>query len=96
VSSGQSLFTAFIIMFVCIVFGVFINFSFASMFDMISNELAIAGVHDVSPAWDTSSSADFMGGTIRLLGYAVPIMGVVNFLYSAVRRQRYDYYQEAP
>jgi hypothetical protein len=94
VSSGYSLFSAFFIMMFSIFIGLLIVLSLGSVNDMVKDALIGSGVYDVSSNWGSISDPDNVSNVIYIVGYGIPIMGVVNFLYSAVRRQRYDVYEE--
>jgi len=93
-SSGMSLINSFFVMIISIVLAVVLNVGLGYVMDSMLMRFSSAGMGDVSSAWDPTSMVSFVCNLFYLLIYIVPIFGVGQFIYTAVRRQRYDLYRE--
>ena len=92
-SSGMSLINAFFVMVLSFIFAFVLNVGLGFMLDRVLIAFAAAGLYDVSEAWDPTSLVAMVCNLFYLLIYIVPILGVAQFVYTAVRRQRYDAYE---
>jgi len=92
-SSGMSLINSFFVMIISIIFAFVLNVGLGFMLDRLLIAFAAAGLYDVSEAWDPTSIVAMVCNLFYLLIYIVPILGVAQFVYTAVRRQRYDTYE---
>lgn len=88
--SGQTLMEAGIILIASCVLGAVIIFALGISNDLIESEFAANGFFDVPAHWGNAVDHTIPSRGIYLIGYGLPIFGVVNFLYVASRRQRYD------
>ncbi len=94
-SSGQSLINSFFVMIISFLLAFVLNVGLGFMLDRILIAFAEVGVYDVSVAWDPTSLVAMICNMFYLLIYIVPILGIAQFVYTAVRRQRYDAYESA-
>ena len=92
-SSGTSLINSFFVMLISFLLAFVLNVGLGFMLDRILIAFAAAGVYDVSVVWDPTSVVAMVCNLFYLLIYIVPILGVAQFVYTAVRRQRYDAYE---
>ena len=94
-SSGQSLFEAFGIMLFCLLMGLTLTIVFGTSTDILRNQFLLAGIYNVGGAWVEAQqlgSIDTLNNLILAICYFIPLFGVINFLVTCVRRQRYDQY----
>jgi hypothetical protein len=94
-SSGQSLFEAFGVMMICLMLGLLLTISFGVSTDMIRDTFADSGYYNIAGPWVTAQNlgnVEIMNNLILTICYFIPAFGVVNFIITAVRRQRYDMY----
>lgn len=89
----MSLINSFFVMIISIIFAFVLNVGLGFMLDRLLIAFAEAGLYDVSVAWDPTSIVVMVCNNFYLLIYIVPILGVAQFVYTAVRRQRYDAYE---
>ena len=89
----MSLINSFFVMLISIILAFVLNIGLGFMLDRILIAFADAGLYDVSAAWDPTSLVSMVCTLFYLLIYIVPILGVAQFVYTAVRRQRYDAYE---
>ena len=92
-SSGMSLINSFFVMIISIIFAFVLNVGLGFMLDRLLIAFAAAGMYDVSVVWDPTSLVAMVCNLFYLLIYVVPILGIAQFVYTAVRRQRYDAYE---
>ncbi len=92
-SSGMSLLNSFFVMLISIIFAFVLNVGLGFMLDRLLIAFAAAGLYDVSTVWDPTALVAMVCNLFYLLIYVVPILGVAQFVYTAVRRQRYDAYE---
>lgn len=91
-SSVRSLFEAFIIMIVCIIIATVLLFAVGIPMDNIFTAFTNANFEDVGSQWDTFEDRDFIITAFYVLDYGIVLIGILNFLATAVRRQEYDDY----
>jgi hypothetical protein len=94
-SSGQSLMEAFTSMMVCLLLGLLLTISFGVTTDIMREQYLINGFYNISGAWAAVSnvhSIDVLNDIIYIMCYFIPTFGVINFIVTAVRRQKYDQY----
>jgi len=89
-SSAKSLFEAFFIWCIMIIVSITLLFAVAMPWDNILVGFQNAGVENVGEQWNTFGDRDFLGTLIMVIIYVLPIIGGVNFIATAVRRQEYD------
>jgi len=92
-SSGMSLINSFFVMLISIILAFVLNIGLGFMLDRLLIAFAVAGLYDVSDVWDPTSLVAMVCNMFYLLIYVVPILGIAQFVYTAVRRQRYDAYE---
>ena len=88
--TGQSLFAAGLMLVISCVIGAIIIFAIAVPNDIIESSFADYGMFDVSPDWGSAADHTIPARGIYLVGYGLPLFGIINFFYVAVKRQRYD------
>lgn len=89
----MSLINSFFVMIVSFILAIVLNIGLGFMLDRILIAFASAGVYDLSVAWDPSLHLSMNCNNFYLLVYMVPILGIAQFVFTAVRRQRYDAYE---
>lgn len=90
-SSAQSLFEAFIIMIILIMVAIILLFAVGVSTDNIFAAFIGTGfIEDVGSNWDTFEDRDMVISAFYAFDYGLIIAGVLNFIATAVRRQRYD------
>jgi len=89
----MSLINSFFVMLISFILALVLNVGLGFMLDRILIAFASAGLYDVSAAWDPTSLISMICNNFYLLIYVVPILGVAQFVFTAVRRQRYDAYE---
>lgn len=94
-SAPSTLFNSFIIMFVGVAISLMLMATIGQIGDRTITILADIGMFEVSPDWGESISSVYTFQSFLFFLCALPaISGVVIFILSAVRRQRYDAPQE--
>ncbi len=79
-------------MIVSVIIGFVFLMGVAAPADIAVSECYESGVGDAPKKWtDPVNPYDFLSD-IRLIGYAIPILGIFNFIFAVVRRQRYTQY----
>lgn len=91
-SSAQSLFKSFLILVVCLVCSVAITNFVLMPLEMVQNTLRATGMQDAPPEWSNSGDIDFYVSIAYWLTYFLDFFGVGQFIWVAIRRQRYDIY----
>jgi Na+/H+-dicarboxylate symporter len=89
----MSLINSFFVMIISLIFAFVLNVGLGFMLDRLLIAFAGAGLYDVSEAWDPTSIVGMVCNNFYLLIYVVAILGIAQFVYTAVRRQRYDAYE---
>ena len=84
---------SFYVMLISFLLAYVLNIGLGFMLDHILVAFAAAGVYDVSAVWDPTSHLSMNCNEFYLLLYMIPVLGIVQFVYTAVRRQRYDAYE---
>ena len=92
-SSGTSLINSFFVMLISITLGFLLNAGAGFALDTMLMRFAAMGVYDIPAASNPTTHINFYCNLFHLLMYVIPIFGVGQFIYTAVRRQRYDTYQ---
>jgi len=92
-SSGTSLINSFYVMLISITFAYLLNVGLGYAMDSMLMRFAAAGVYNVPGEYNPTSMISFVCNLFHLLMYVVPIFGVGQSIYTAVRRQRYDSYE---
>lgn len=93
-SSGLSLINSFFVMIISITLAFLLNVGVGSALDIMLTRFAAFGIYDIPAASNPTAHINFYCNLFHLLMYTVPIFGVGQFIYTAVRRQRYDAYQQ--
>ncbi len=91
-SSGQSLINSFFVMLISLTLSFLLNAGAGYALDEMLMRFAAMGVYDIPGASNPTAHVNFYCNLFHLLIYVIPIFGVGQFLYTAVRRQRYDAY----
>jgi ABC-type dipeptide/oligopeptide/nickel transport system permease component len=78
-SSAKSLFDSFFVFIFLLIFAIIVDFS-------------IGHAIDVTTAWDSSWELRTFVTNFHLFIYVIPAIGLGQFLYTAIRKQRYDVY----
>ena len=87
-SSVMSLFDAFLVMIVCIIVAGIMLIAFATPADYISSTLnSSASYSEVPASWKNDPMKELLLVSDRLIAVLLIIIGVGNFLLTAVRRQ---------
>lgn len=96
-SSANSLFNSFFIFLFSIVFAFVLDVSVGHAIDefLLSISFIAARMGDPGGAFDTSSMLAQFVGNFHLLIYLIPAMGLAQFIYTAIRRTRYEQYEES-
>lgn len=92
-TSGMSLVNAFYVMMISLMLCIVLNIGLGFALDRMLLAFAAAGMYDVSEPWNPTYGIGMLCNEFYLLMYVPPILGVANFVYTAVRRQRYDAYE---
>jgi hypothetical protein len=93
-SSARSLFDSFFVFIFLLIFAIIVDFSIGHAIDEILISFAARGLFsDVTTAWDSSWELRTFVTNFHLFIYIIPAIGLGQFLYTAIRRQRYDVYQ---
>lgn len=90
-SSAASLWEAFIIMIVCVFASILLVFVLVPCENMLTG-LQSTGLMDVSETWQTADDQEFYISIGYFLTYFLTFYGIGQFIWTAVRRQRYDIY----
>ena len=91
-SSGMSLINSFFVMLISLTLAFLLNAGLGYALDVMLTRFSVMGIYDVPAAYDPSSNLGFCSNLFHLLIYMIPIFGVGQFIYTAVRRQKYDAY----
>ncbi len=92
VSSIASLFKSFVILIICLISSVIITEFILMPAELVIHEVQSTGIEDAPPEWQTSDLIDFTLGAGYFLTYFLDFFAVTQFIYTAVRRQKYDVY----
>lgn len=91
-SSIESLFKSFIIMLVCLFSSVMITQFILMPAELVRTELVKTGIADAPPEWGGMGISDFTLSLGYFLTYFLDFFAVGQFIWTAVRRQKYDVY----
>lgn len=90
-SSVMSLFDAFLVMIVCIIIAGVMVIAFVVPADTINSTLTTSSVYsNVPSSWKNDSGKELLLVADRLIAILFILVGVGNFLLTAVRRQEID------
>jgi hypothetical protein len=93
-SSARSLFDSFFVFIFLLIFAILIDFSIGHAIDEFLVAFADRGLFSgVTGSWDTSWELRTFVTNFHLFIYIIPAIGLGQFLYTAIRRQRYDVYE---
>ena len=93
-SSAKSLFDSFFVFIFLLIFAILVDFSIGHAIDSYLVAFAERGLFSgVTPEWDTSWELRTFVTNFHLFIYIVPAIGLGQFLYTAIRRTRYDVYE---
>lgn len=93
-SSAKSLFDSFFVFIFLLIFAILVDFSIGHAIDSYLVAFAERGLFsDVTTEWDTSWELRTFVTNFHLFIYVVPAIGLGQFLYTAIRRTRYDQYE---
>ncbi len=95
-SSAKSLFDSFFVFIFLLIFAILIDFSIGHAIDEFLVAFAERGLFSgVTAEWDTSWELRTFVTNFHLFIYIVPAIGLAQFLYTAIRRTRYDVYEQS-
>lgn len=90
-SDARSLFESFFLFMALCILAFILDISIGHTIDVYLQAFANRNLfQDVTPAWDTSHILRLFVTEFHLYIYILPIMGLCQFIYVCVRRQRYD------
>ena len=93
-SSAKSLFDSFFLFIFLLIFAILVDFSIGHAIDVFLVAFAERGLFSgVTAEWDTSWELRTFVTNFHLFIYIIPAIGLGQFLYTAIRRQRYDVYE---
>jgi hypothetical protein len=93
-SSAKSLFDSFFLFIFLLIFAILVDFSIGHAIDEVLVSFAERGLFsDVTADWDASWELRTFVTNFHLFIYIIPAIGLGQFLYTAIRRQRYDVYE---
>lgn len=91
-SSIESLFKSFVVMVVCLFCSVIITMFILMPAELVIVEVQKTGIEDAPIEWKTSDDKDFFLKLGYGLTYFLDFFAVGQFVWTAVRRQKYDVY----
>lgn len=91
-SSVQDIVESFCIMIVLIIVGFVMILAISVPWDMMVTQFSLAGFENVPLAWNTFDDRDYLAQLILVIGYALFIIGPLQFILVCIRQQRYDQY----
>lgn len=92
-SDAKSLFDSFFVFIFLLIFAFLLDVSIGHAIDVYIRAFAERGLFSgVTAEWDTSWELRTFVTNFHLLIYIIPAMGLGQFIYTAIRRQRYDAY----
>ena len=93
-SSARSLFDSFFLFIFLLIFALLLDVSIGHAIDEFLVAFAERGLFsDVTKSWDSSWELRTFVTNFHLFIYIIPAIGLGQFLYTAIRRQRYDVYE---
>ena len=93
-SSAKSLFDSFFVFIFLLIFAVLVDVSIGHAIDEVLVSFAERGLFSgVTSEWDASWELRTFVTNFHLFIYIIPAIGLGQFLYTAIRKQRYDVYQ---
>ena len=92
-SSANSLFNSFFVFIFMLVFAFVLDVTVGHAIDVVVVKFADAHMYaEATPKWDNSGFIQGFISNFHLLIYLIPAIGLGQFIYTAIRRQRYDVY----
>lgn len=92
-SDARSLFNSFFVFIFLLIFAFLIDISIGHAIDEFLVAFAARGLFaGVTATWDTSWELRTFVTNFHLFIYIIPAIGLGQFIYTAIRRQRYDVY----
>ena len=93
-SSAKSLFDSFFVFIFLLIFAFLVDVSIGHAIDEVLVSFAARGLFSgVTQSWDSSWELRTFVTNFHLFIYIIPAIGLGQFLYTAIRKQRYDVYQ---
>lgn len=90
-SSARSLFDSFFVFIFLLIFAILVDFSIGHAIDEFLCTVADRGMFaHVTTEWDTSHLLRLFVSEFHLFVYLIPAYGLAQFMFTAIRRQRYD------
>lgn len=94
-SSGRSLIDAGFVFIISCLLAYILNISVGYMIDVYIDAGVRYGFYHVPSAWDAAPNVQRITDMFYFIIYGLPIFGIIQFIYTAVRRQRYEEYTGA-
>ena len=91
-SSVESLFKSFVVMVICLLSSVIITQFILAPSEQVRTEFLKTGVADAPQEWGGQDNSDFALSLGYFLTYFLDFFAVAQFVWTAVRKQRYDVY----
>lgn len=91
-SSAESLFKSFVVLLVCLFSSVVITQFILLPSEIVRSEFIKTGVADAPPEWGGQDNPDFFLSLGYFLTYFLDFFAVAQFVWTAIRRQKYDIY----
>lgn len=91
-SSAESLFKSFLIMIVCLIVSVSATNYILMPLELARTQIQAAGLADAPPEWSSAGTADNLLSLAYWLTYFLDFFAVGQFIWTCVRKQRYDIY----
>ena len=91
-SDVHDIIESFCVMIILILVGFVVILAISVPWDMMQPQFALANLENVPAAWDTFDDRDFLTQLILVIGYALFILGPLQFILVCIRQQRYDQY----
>ena len=94
-SSAKSLFDSFFVFIFLLIFAVLVDISIGHAIDEVLISFSERGMFSlVDASWDSSWELRTFVTNFHLFIYIIPAIGLGQFLYTAIRRTRYDVYEQ--
>jgi len=91
VTDAGTLYRSGLFMVVSVIIGLAFTMCIAAPGDIAVSECYESGMGDVPEKWNVVNPFELLS-YVRFIGYAIPILGIFNFIFAVVRRQRYTQY----
>ena len=94
-SSAKSLFDSFFVFIFLLIFAFIVDVSIGHSIDVFLVAFSERGMFSlVDASWDSSWELRTFVTNFHLFIYIIPAIGLGQFLYTAIRRTRYDVYEQ--